>query len=582
MNPLMTDEIPLLAMKILVVDDEPANLALLKYILLGAGYTQLQSTQDPRATWKLCQGFKPDLILLDLMMPQLDGFGVMKLLNERLAPEDRIPILVLTADVNLETRHRALNVGASDFLTKPFDQIEVLLRIRHLLQIRAQHMQLTDRNEVLEDRVRERTAELSDTLHQLEQTVHQLRTTQQQVIQHERLSALGAMAAGLAHDFNNALSLILGYSELLQADLAPTPQKAVADDYLGIIIEAAQDAAKMFGRLRGFYRPAHEGHAKRPVNLNSVIEQAVALTKPRWHGQALSDGATVNLDLDLAPEAPVLMADGSELREMLTNLIFNAVDAMPEGGTLRLHSRLESGPAHPEGCVLLEVADTGTGMTEETRRRCLEPFFTTKGEDGTGLGLAMVYGTVQRHGGLIELRSAPGEGTAFIFRLPLQPSENQALQEALTIVDSQPLRVLAVDDQPVFLEVLQRYLTSDWHTVETAGNGEEALEKFRVGEFDLVITDKAMPGMSGEALAEAVKAHSPRTQVILLTGFGGLGKPLEPTETAVDLVVQKPITNAILRACIAQVMARRLPKAKTKAKPHGKPGVRRLKEEAAF
>ncbi len=562
----MSNALPLSAMKVLIVDDEPANIALLRYILLAAGYKQLKSTTDPRSVWPICEEFKPDLILLDLMMPHLDGFGVMKVLDNQLTPEERMPILVLTADVNLETRHRALQVGASDFLTKPFDQIEVLLRIRHLLQIRSQHLQLTDRNEVLEDRVRERTAELSQTLHELENTVHQLRSTQQQVIQHERLSALGAMAAGLAHDFNNALSLILGYSELLQGDLSDSPQKARADDYLGIITDAAQDAAKMFGRLRSFYRPVDASQQKRPVDVNALIEQALALTKPRWHAQSLNQGITITAEPDLAPGLPLVTADDSELREMLTNLIFNAVDAMPEGGSLRVSTRLEPSGNGADEQLVLEVADTGTGMSEETRRRCLEPFFTTKGDEGTGLGLAMVYGAVQRHGGTIDLQSTLGVGTSFTLRLPLQPPEGQLIQDALLHADSRPLRVLAVDDQPAFIEVLQRYLSADWHTVVTATGGEEALEKFRAGEFDLVITDKAMPGVNGEMLADAVKAESPHTQVILLTGFGGLNKLSETLTPAVDLVVNKPVTSAILRASIAQVMAKRPIKGKNRHK----------------
>ena len=155
------------------------------------------------------------------------------------------------------------------------------------------------------------------------------------------------------------------------------------------------------------------------------------------------------------------------------------------------------------------------------------------------------------------------------------------LQEALVVADSRPLRVLAVDDQPVFLEVLQRYLTADWHKVETATDGDEALVKFRAGEFDLVITDKGMPGISGEMLAEAVKAHSPSTQVILLTGFGGLDKPSETLGSSVDLVVNKPVNSTVLRASIAQVMAKRATKGKGKQKTPSKSVVRRPKESTA-
>ncbi len=577
-------------MKILAVDDEPANISLLQYILQAAGYDEVRTTTDPRRVLPLFREFRPDLVLLDLMMPHVNGFEVMRLLEAEITPGDCLPILVLTADVSAPTKHAALEAGASDFLTKPFDQIEVLLRIRHLLQIRAQHLQLTSHNDSLEDAVRARTGELRQTLGQLEETVQQLRDTQQQVIQHERMSALGSMAAGLAHDFNNSLSLILGYSELLMSDLSDTPYGTHSDEFLGTVITAAQDAAKMFNRLRGFYRQADHEQEFRRVNINQLTEQAVALTRPRWHGQALGQGVTIDVHTELSGELPPLLADAAELREMLTNLIFNAVDAMARGGTITLRTRFEpaaqaiaaaeaaarvrvagepggegdvrQGPdaRHPyeEGAIVLEVADTGAGMDEETCRRCLEPFFTTKGKQGTGLGLAMVYGTMQRHGGSIDLQSTPGVGTTFVFSFPLG-----AKPEPVAAVEAcgaqRPLRILAVDDQEVLCEILVEHLAEDWHTVETAHDGRVALEKFRAraaaGEpFDLVITDKAMPHMSGEQLAEAAKALVPATRVILLTGMSIPGSETETASAAVDLILLKPVTHATLRQAISRAM----------------------------
>ena len=552
------------AMKILIVDDEPANLALLQYILLGSGFRQLRVTHDSREAVALYEEFQPDLILLDLMMPGVDGFEVMRRLGEIVSPGDCRPILVLTADVSIETRHRALEVGASDFLTKPFDHVEVLLRIRHLLHIREQHCQLARQKDTLEETVAARTGELRATLGQLEETVARLRDTQQQVIQHERMSALGSMAAGLAHDFNNALSLILGYSELLQADLQGSPYQAHADDFLGTIITAGQDAAKMFNRLRDFYRPPERDDDLQPVDLNVLVERVVALTRPRWHGQALGQGVTIHLCHELAPGLPELLADGAELREMLTNLIFNAVDALPEGGAITVRTSLaepEPGGVDEAGrALLLEVADTGVGMNEETRRRCLEPFFTTKGTRGTGLGLAMVYGTVQRHGGSIALHSAPGAGTCFVLRFPLR--EPAALDDVLVPLtgDRSGRRILVVDDQESYLKVLRHYLTGDGHRVETALDGREALEKFRAAGggsegFDLVITDKAMPEMNGEQLAAAVKALAPGTVVILLTGLGVLEGEATACPGAVDLALLKPITRSVLRASVGRVLA---------------------------
>jgi signal transduction histidine kinase len=531
---------PLLSMKLLIVDDEPVNVALLEDLLQMSGYEQLLSTSDPRRVLTLCREFRPDLILLDLNMPYLDGFGVLAQLGGEITPADCLPILVLTADINLDTKRRALAAGATDFLTKPFDHIEVLLRISNLLRIRSQHLQLTDQKQLLEGAVRERTAELSRTL-------DQLRNAQATMIQHERLSALGGMTAGIAHDFNNVLSLILGYSEMLLRSLRQPGGAKAADMLLGTIINAAQDAAKMFARLREFHRPADKGQPKQVTDLNLLVEQAVDLTKPRWHSQAMGQGATIRMETALADNLPPLMGEAAELREMLTNLIFNAVDAMPQGGTITLRTSLE-GPN-----IMLEIADTGSGMTEETRRRCLEPFFTTKGQKGTGLGLAMVYGIVQRHGGTIALHSELGKGTRFVFGFPPGVEETQAVKAEAPEARG-PLRILAVDDQPILCEILGEYLADESRTIETASDGREALEKFRAGAFDLVITDKAMPEMSGDQLAANIKALAPRTRVILLTGYGGMNDELE-LPANIDMVVDKPVTRDALRQAVSRVMA---------------------------
>ena len=550
----MIPELTLSRMKILIVDDEPANVALLQYMLISAGYTNLHTTGDSRQARAMYREHRPDLVLLDLMMPHVSGFEVMRQFAQDTSPGECLPILVLTADATMETKHQALLVGASDFLTKPFDHVEVLLRIRHLLHIRAQHLQLAAHKDQLEETVRARTGELRESNRRLEESVHQLRTTQQQVVQHERLSALGSMAAGLAHDFNNALSLILGYGELMLGELVDYPHRERADEFLGTIITAAQDAAKVFDRLRGFYRPADDEQILEPLHLNALVDQAIALTRPRWHGQALAQGVTVDVRADLCAELPPLLADGAELREMLTNLIFNAVDAIPApGGSITVRTRHEPGTRAGEGNIILSGADSGAGRDEETRRRCLEPFFTTKGERGTGLGLSMVYGTTQRHGGRIELESTPGRGTTFTFTLPVRAWSG--VEPLLPVAEAGfPWSILVVDDQPDFLTVLTSYFAKGGLEVATARNGDEALEKFRGRPFDLVITDKAMPGMGGEELAQTLKRLAPQTRVILLTGYSISEEQAAGRAPWIDLAVLKPLTLAALRAAIGKVM----------------------------
>jgi CheY-like chemotaxis protein/anti-sigma regulatory factor (Ser/Thr protein kinase) len=236
------------------------------------------------------------------------------------------------------------------------------------------------------------------------------------------------------------------------------------------------------------------------------------------------------------------------MRELLTNLIFNAVDALPDGGAINIGTRAV------DSAVFLKITDTGTGMTEEVRRRCLEPFFTTKGKRGTGLGLAMVFGIVQRHAGTIEIESKPGEGTSFLIRLPATLAEIAAAPD-LVLPSHHPLRILVVDDQPILCQLVCQHLEDDLHVVETALSGSEALEKFRAAPFDLVITDHVMEKMTGDELAVATKALNPRTPVILLTGYAGGSAGEQKYSTAVDLVLRKPLSRAGLRRAFTKVIA---------------------------
>ena len=531
--------------KILIVDDEQANVRLLERILELIGATRIQSTCDSREAMALFLDFRPDLVLLDLHMPNVTGFDIMEQIKALTTGENPVPVLVLTADVTTKTKHRALAAGAKDFLTKPLDQSEVLLRIRNLLENRFLHIQLQNQNILLEEQVRERTSQLEDTL-------SKLRTAQHAAIKQERLSALGTMAAGIAHDFNNALTMILGHSDLMMSSAKKGAEENSAElGHVRAITAAAQDAAQIVRRLREFHRPDEGEETRVTLQLNQIVEQAITMTRPKWMDEPRARGREVSVQCDLG-ELPPLAGDPAELREMLTNLIFNAVDAMPEGGSLRLQTTLDDGE------LCLRVSDTGMGMDEETRRRCLEPFFTTKGEKGTGLGLSAVYGIIQRHGGMMEIESEKGIGTTFCIRLPAAPVELEAPTEAGGEAASKEvvgiLRILVVDDLPIIRDVLQAQLVEDGHEVETAGDGKEALEAVDKGCFDLVITDQSMPGMTGEQLAVILKQHCPKTAVILLTGFGGDTAETKDTAPGVDMVLGKPATSVELRRAIGQFM----------------------------
>ena len=390
--------------------------------------------------------------------------------------------------------------------------------------------------------------DLRETNRELEKALTELKATQQQVIQQERLGAIGQMASGIAHDFNNNLMPILGFADVLLENPALLDDKDETRRCLEMLRTSAKDAASVVSRLREFYRPAETDEQFPIVDLAKIVRQAVSLTEPKWRHQAQASGLTITVATEFRA-LPIVAGEESALREVLTNLIFNAVDAMPEGGCVSLETAIENERA------ILRLSDTGTGMTENVRQRCLEPFFSTKGERGTGLGLSMVYGIIQRHRGEMQIHSALGKGTTFVVSLPL--AESSTID--VSAVSAGPkanssLNVLIVDDEDRIREVLSTYLRCDGHSVVTAASGREALEKFRRHRFDLVVIDRAMPEMSGDQTAQFIKQTNQNVPVILLTGFGALIEVTGAQPQAVDVVLSKPVTLDVLRRTIGQLL----------------------------
>ena len=382
-----------------------------------------------------------------------------------------------------------------------------------------------------------------------------LRKTQQAAMQQERLRALGQMASGIAHDINNAISPIALYTEsLLEREPGLSTR---ARDVLQTISRAIDDVAATVARMREFYRQRESPLALAPLALNPLVQHVVDLTRARWSDMPQQRGIAIDLHLALADELPLALGIEGEIREALINLVFNAVDAMPDGGNLTLRTRSVDGamPARAQ----VEVSDTGVGMDEDTRRRCLEPFFTTKDERGTGLGLAMVYGMVQRLGAQIEIRSEVGRGTTVTLRFAA--ADSAASPAAAPVETAAPpsrrLRILVVDDDPLVLQTLTRLLEADGHAVVAANAGQAGIDAFtaahaRGEDFSLVLTDLGMPHVDGRKVAGAVKQASPSTPVIMLTGWGqGLG-PDGDTPLHVDQILGKPPKLAELRQALSR------------------------------
>jgi len=383
-----------------------------------------------------------------------------------------------------------------------------------------------------------------------------LRLTQQAVMQQERLRALGQMASGIAHDINNAISPVALYTDSL---LEKEPNlSAQGRSYLETIQRAIHDVAATVARMREFYRQRESQLTLTGVHLNPLVQQVMDLTRARWSDMPQQRGMVIQMRTELAQDLPAVMGIDSEIREALTNLIFNAVDAMPEGGALTLRTQVVGDLSAPSRQVRMEVSDTGIGMDEEARRRCLEPFFTTKGERGTGLGLAMVYGMVRRHGAEIDIESALGRGTTIRLSF-VAPVSAAAAPAQSTAVQAAPaaLRILVVDDDPLLLKSLRDTLEGDGHTIVVANGGQEGIDFFRKAvndkqTFDVIVTDLGMPYVDGRQVAGFVKAASPSTPVILLTGWGHRLMTEGDLPEHVDILLSKPPKLRELREALAR------------------------------
>jgi signal transduction histidine kinase/ActR/RegA family two-component response regulator/uncharacterized membrane protein affecting hemolysin expression len=396
----------------------------------------------------------------------------------------------------------------------------------------------------------------------LQQAYDDLRQTQHTVMQQERLRALGQMASGIAHDINNAISPVALYTEsLLERETSLSER---ARGYLITIQRAMDDVAATVARMREFYRPREPQLELARIDINRLVDETVELTRARWRDLPQQRGVVVNLQTETAADLPQIMGAENEIRDALTNLVFNAVDAMPEGGTLTLRTRRierKSGEDTGEGLreVCIEVSDTGIGMDEETRRRCLEPFFTTKGERGTGLGLAMVYGMVQRHSAELELESELAKGSTFRLIFPAYSLPFVSTVRLPKPLVARRLRILLVDDDPLLIKSLQDTLESDGHLITTASGGQAGIDTFAAAAgtpekaFDVVVTDLGMPHVDGRKVAEAIKSACPRIPIIMLTGWGQRLLAENDVPAHVNRVLNKPPRLHELRATLAEL-----------------------------
>jgi PAS domain S-box-containing protein len=365
----------------------------------------------------------------------------------------------------------------------------------------------------------------------------------------ERLRSLGELAAGIAHDFNNLLAVIIGRCDVVARIADRIDAEPAFAPHVNVMRQAARDGAETVRRLQLF-----SGLGREPLDgvmdVAEIVRDTVEFTRPRWKDAAQQSGIDVRIGQEVEP-LPPLQGAPADLREVLVNLVFNAVDAMPEGGTIRIAC------GRWGDRLRITVTDTGVGMPDAVRQRIFEPFFTTKGANGAGLGLAMAYGIVSRMGGTIDVESAPGRGSTFTIVLPFVPAGTVGAETGEP--DLPPLRMLVVDDEPDVLETARLLLEGDGHEVVTARNGAEALARLAASvqdqtPFDAVLTDLGMPGMTGMQLIGAIRAAGWTVPCLLVTGWGTTLVLDEVIAAGGQGLLAKPYDAAELRRTLAPVL----------------------------
>ena len=360
----------------------------------------------------------------------------------------------------------------------------------------------------------------------------------------ERMRMVGQIASGVAHDLNNVLANVLGHAQLLKAE---TEDNEVIDT-IGIIEQSALDGAETVRRIQEFTVQRMQQNLDL-IDLNAVVQSTIDLSRPRWRDDAQQKGMRVEIERELQT-IPMVQGKAAELREVLVNMVNNAIDAMPgEGGRIKFKTYLETASQ----MVCLEVSDSGRGMPPEVRRHIFEPFYTTKGVRGTGLGLSVAYSIISRFGGEITVESRPSIGTVFFIRLPAIQSSQTAVK-TMEITDKSVVthykgHILAVDDEVNLRNVLRRALTMVGFEVEVANGGLEALELIRQAAtlpgrderpFDVIFTDLGMPDMSGWDLAQEVRQHWPSVPIVLVTGWGEQVDPAKMSQVGIVRTIGKP------------------------------------------
>jgi signal transduction histidine kinase len=538
---------------ILLVDDQPAKLLSYEVILSGLGENLIKANSANEALQHLLKA-EIAVVLIDVVMPDLDGFELAAMIREH--PRfQRIAIIFVSAIHMSEfDLLRGYEAGAVDYVPVPVVPELLRAKVRVFADLYRKTRQLEQLNGELERRVEERTAELAqanvDLEHRVEERTREREAALAQVHEMQKLESLGQLTGGVAHDFNNLLMVVLGNLQLLRKRL---PDDARLLRLVDGAMQGADRGATLTKRMLAFAR--RQELRPETVDVRRLVDGMEEMLR-----RTLGPG--IQIATEYRPDLPPIRVDPSQLELALLNLTLNARDAMPNGGRLVIGGYCAmSGPDGPPGLragryVCLFVSDTGDGMDETTLKRAAEPFFTTKGSGkGTGLGLSMVDGVAAQSGGAMRLTSRQGVGTTVELWLPVgevAAVAESSLPGALFDDAAVPCRVLVVDDDPLIASSTAAMLEDLGHVVIEAPSGARALDMLRLGaKVDVVVTDHAMPGMTGSELARQIRQHWPSLPIILATGYAELPNGEDPGLPR----LAKPYLQSELAAQVTKALA---------------------------
>lgn len=517
--------------RILIVDDTPTNIRVLVPILMDHGKFQINIANNGIDALKLLEKIVPDLILMDIMMPEMDGFETCKRIKETDHLKD-IPVIFLTAKNETEDLAKGFALGAADFVAKPFNSVELIARVKTHIELKSNRDLLKTR---LENMVHERTVQLE------QETLEKLKL-KDQLLQAQKMEAIGQLAGGVAHDFNNQLGGIIGSAELIKYN---TDNEKILK-YTDLIMTAAQSSANLTKQLLAFARKGKETSI--PVDLNKTIKQITQLLKR-------SMDKKIEIIHNFEDINNFTIGDPSQLENAVLNIAINACHAMPKGGTLTFSSTMKNIQANTVGNLnggyyaIIEISDTGTGMPQEIKERIFEPFFTTKSKNkGTGLGLSATYGTIQQHSGAITVDSKLEHGSCFTIYLPAS-TEKKDIQELSSDspADLSGKRILIIDDEEIILLTAKEILKQLDCNVDTFPSALQGIEYYRNNseKIDIVILDKIMPEMNGLEVFKKLKEINPEVKVVLASGYSE-EQAQDLLDEGVKAFIRKPYTISAL------------------------------------